>query len=132
MEAIQTYPKMNETIKDLLRRSEEPMQHYILTRIEELEQQLAEEKKAAKVRWTSAAQRKPDAERRELIRNSPPGAYLYPCLVTRRSEQVEGRIYVAKHYYDGEEFLNNGEEVCTEFIIAWAPLPEPAEEGQDD
>lgn len=38
---IHTYPQMNETIKDLLRRSEEPMQLYILTRIEELEQENA-------------------------------------------------------------------------------------------
>lgn len=34
---IHTYPAMNETIKDLLRRSPEPMQQYILARIEELE-----------------------------------------------------------------------------------------------
>ena len=40
MEAVHTYHKMNETIKDLLRRSEEPMQQYILTRIEELEKAL--------------------------------------------------------------------------------------------
>lgn len=36
---ITTYPKMNETIKDLLRRSDKPMDQYILARIEELEQQ---------------------------------------------------------------------------------------------
>ena len=39
---IKTYPEMNKTIKDLLRRSEEPMNLYILARIEELEKQLAE------------------------------------------------------------------------------------------
>lgn len=39
-EKIHTYPEMNETIKDLLRRSEEPMNQYILARIEELEAQL--------------------------------------------------------------------------------------------
>ena len=38
---IKTYPEMNETIKDLLRRSEEPMSLYILARIEELEKLLA-------------------------------------------------------------------------------------------
>lgn len=38
---IKTYPEMNETIKDLLRRSEEPMNLYIVARIEELEKQLA-------------------------------------------------------------------------------------------
>lgn len=37
---IHTYPEMNETIKDLLRRSEEPMNLYILARIEELEAQV--------------------------------------------------------------------------------------------
>lgn len=39
-EKIHTYPAMNETIKDLLRRNEEPMNLYILARIEELEAQL--------------------------------------------------------------------------------------------
>ena len=34
---IKTYPEMNETIKDLLRRSEEPMNLYTLARIQELE-----------------------------------------------------------------------------------------------
>lgn len=37
---IHTYPEMNETLKDLLRRSEEPMNQYILARIEELETKL--------------------------------------------------------------------------------------------
>lgn len=39
--AIHTYPETNETIKDLLRRSEEPVNLYIVARIEELERQLA-------------------------------------------------------------------------------------------
>jgi len=34
---------MNEFIKDLLRRSDEPMNQYILARIEELEAQVAKE-----------------------------------------------------------------------------------------
>lgn len=38
---IKTYPEMNETVKDLLRRSEEPMNLYIAARLEELEGQLA-------------------------------------------------------------------------------------------
>lgn len=42
MSQIKTYPEMNETIKDLLLRSEEPMQLYILTRIEELEKQVSD------------------------------------------------------------------------------------------
>ena len=42
MVEIKTYPEMNETIKDLLRHSDEPMNLYILARIEELEKQLAE------------------------------------------------------------------------------------------
>lgn len=37
--ALKTYQEMNETIKDLLRRIEEPMSLYILARIEELERQ---------------------------------------------------------------------------------------------
>lgn len=42
MSQIKTYPEMNETIKDLLRRSEEPMQLYILAWIEELEKQVSD------------------------------------------------------------------------------------------
>ena len=42
MSQIKTYPETNETIKDLLRRSEDPMQLYILTRIEELEKQVSD------------------------------------------------------------------------------------------
>ncbi len=38
---IHTYPQMNETVKDLMRRSEEPMHLYIAARLEELEAQLA-------------------------------------------------------------------------------------------
>ena len=38
---IKTYPEMNETIKDLLRHSEEPMNLYALARIEQLEKLLA-------------------------------------------------------------------------------------------
>lgn len=41
-ESIHTYPEMNETVKDLLRRSEEPMNLYILARIQELERMNAE------------------------------------------------------------------------------------------
>lgn len=41
-EEVHTYPQMNETIKDLLRRSAEPMNLYILARIEELEKINAE------------------------------------------------------------------------------------------
>lgn len=39
---MKTYPKMNETVKDLLRRSNEPMSLYILARLEELENQVQE------------------------------------------------------------------------------------------
>lgn len=42
MSQIKTYPEMNETIKDLLSRSDEPMQLYILARIEELEKQVSD------------------------------------------------------------------------------------------
>ena len=39
---MKTYPEMNETVKDLLRRSNEPMSLYILARLEELENQVQE------------------------------------------------------------------------------------------
>lgn len=47
MNGVRTYPKMNETIKDLLRDSEEPMMQYALARIEELEAEVAAYKEAA-------------------------------------------------------------------------------------
>lgn len=37
MADIKTYYKMNETVKDLLRRNDDPMHQYILARLEELE-----------------------------------------------------------------------------------------------
>lgn len=39
---ILTYDEMNKLIKDLLRASREPMNLYVVARIEELEEQLAE------------------------------------------------------------------------------------------
>lgn len=39
MSEINLYPEMNQTIKDLLKLSEEPMKMYILARIEQLEQE---------------------------------------------------------------------------------------------
>lgn len=39
---IKTYPEMNEIIKNLLRLSDEPMNLYILARIEELEKQVSD------------------------------------------------------------------------------------------
>lgn len=56
MEAVHTYHKMNETIKDLLRRSEEPMQQYILTRIEELEKALLDAETQHRTEYCEAAQ----------------------------------------------------------------------------
>lgn len=35
--SVNLYPEMNRMIKDLLRRSDEPMNQYILARIEQLE-----------------------------------------------------------------------------------------------
>ena len=82
-------------------------------------------------RWIPCSERLPSKEeRKEWIDKHLDGiGYLYPCLVTRYSsvnpDRTEYNPYVAKHYFDGEDFLNNGEDVCTEYVIAWMPLPEP-------
>ena len=80
--------------------------------------------------WIPVSERLPSKEeRKEWIDNNLDGiGYLYPCLVTRYSsinpDRTKNNPYVAKHYFDGEDFLNAGEEVCSEYIIAWMPLPE--------
>jgi len=88
--------------------------------------------------WTPVTERLPSKEeRKEWIDKNLGGiGCLYPCLVTRYSsinpDRTKNNPYVAKHYFDGEDFLNNGEEVCSKYIIAWMPLPEPYEEKRDE
>ena len=85
--------------------------------------------------WIPVSERLPSKEeRKEWIDNNLDGiGYLYPCLVTRYSsinpDRTKNNPYVAKHYFDGEDFLNAGEEVCSEYIIAWMPLPDPPKGG---
>ena len=87
--------------------------------------------------WIPCSERLPsEEERKEWIDNNLDGiGYLYPCLVTRYSsinpDRTKNNPYVAKHYYDGEDFVNCGEEVCSEYILAWMPLPKPWK-GADD
>ena len=89
-----------------------------------------------KQRWIPCSERLPSKEeRKEWIDKNLGGiGYLYPCLVTRYSsinpDRTKNNPYVAKHYFDGEDFLNAGEEVRSEYIIAWMPLPEPYQEGE--
>lgn len=86
--------------------------------------------------WIPCSERMPSKEeRKEWIDKNLGGiGYLYPCLVTRYSsinpDRTKYNPYVAKHYFDGEDFLNTGEEVCSEYIIAWMPLPKPYKEGE--
>ena len=85
----------------------------------------------AQPQWIPCSERLPSKEeRKEWIDNNLDGiGYLYPCLVTRYSsinpDRTENNPYVAKHYFDGDDFLNAGEEVCSEYVIAWMPLPKP-------
>ena len=87
--------------------------------------------------WIPCSERLPsEEERKEWIDNNLDGiGNLYPCLVTRYSsinpDRTKNNPYVAKHYFDGEDFVNCGEEVCSEYILAWMPLPKPWK-GADD
>ena len=89
-------------------------------------------------KWIPVSERLPSKEeRKEWINKHLDGiGYLYPCLVTRYSsinpDRKKNNPYVAKHYYDGEDFVNNGEEVCSEYVVAWMPLPEPFREGESE
>lgn len=97
--------------------------------IEHLEQMPSADRPQGK--WIPCSERLPsEEERKEWIDNNLDGiGYLYPCLVTRYSsinpDRTKNNPYVAKHYFDGEDFVNCGEEVCSEYILAWMPLPEP-------
>ena len=84
-------------------------------------------------KWVPVSERLPDKEFKKGRENGTV-FNLYPCLVTRyatHSPVNPERLYVAKHYYDGNNFLNNGEQVCTEAVIAWMPMlmPEPYNNG---
>lgn len=88
--------------------------------------------------WIPCSERLPsEEERKEWIDNNLDGiGNLYPCLVTRYSsinpDRTKNNPYVAKHYFDGEDFVNCGEEVCSEYILAWMPLPKPWKGADDD
>lgn len=100
-------------------------------RLEEALDLAIESLKQSQPQWIPCSERLPSKEEcKEWIDNNLDGiGYLYPCLVTRYSsinpDRTKNNPYVAKHYFDGEDFLNAGEEVCSEYIIAWMPLPEP-------
>lgn len=100
MKAVQTYPKMNETIKDLLRRSEEPMHQYILTRIEELEKALL------------------DAETQHRTEYCEEGEYDCAKLgKTRKASKLEGQLRakrILKRLHEAE-----GCEVFDEYGKGW-------------
>lgn len=66
-ENIHTYPKMNEVIKDLLRRSDEPMNRYILALIEELEKRVEELASRDKSKWIGTEDRMPNPGQEVLL-----------------------------------------------------------------
>ena len=85
-------------------------------------------------RWIPCSKRMPDKEFEEGVEKGTV-MDLYPCLVTRYATHSlvnPKRLYVAKHYYDGDDFVNNGQQECTESVVAWMPLPEPYRGGDAD
>lgn len=114
MEQIKTYPEMNETIKDLLRRSEEPMNLYILARIEELERQAS-----LAPAWISVEDALPATDEKlvlVIVNGKPRGNITLTaaqCLATYYPE--EG--WVIEEY---PEWENPG-------VTHWMQLPEPPE-----
>ena len=109
----------------------------IIIHCESEEEQAAVIAKLKSMYWIPVSERLPSKEEcKEWIDNNLGGVgHLYPCLVTRYSsinpDRTKNNPYVAKHYYDGEDFVNNGEEVCSEYIVAWMPLPEPYKGGEE-
>ena len=105
-------------------------EQHMVTYINALENRI-KELEANKPVWIPCSERLPsEGERKEWIDNNLDGiGNLYPCLVTRYSsinpDRTKNNPYVAKHYFDGEDFVNCGEEVCSEYILAWMPLPKP-------
>lgn len=106
-------------------RKEDPKPAYIVSPSDVIEQL-----PSAQPHWIPCSERLPSKEEcKEWIDNNFDGiGYLYPCLVTRYSsfdsDRAKNNPYVAKHYFDGEDFVNAGEEVCSEYIVAWMPLPD--------
>ena len=117
-------------------KADTPLNEVYREHVDALDLAISALEKQEQERWIPVTERLPSKEeRREWIDKNLGGVgYLYPCLVTRYSsinpDRTKNNPYVAKHYFDGEDFLNAGEEVCSEYIIAWMPLPEPYQEGE--
>lgn len=83
-------------------------------------------------RWIPCGERLPEYEYKQGRKNGT--VYdLYPCLVTRYASHSPinpKRIYVAKHYFDGEIFVNNAGDDRHADVLAWMPLPEPYKVGR--
>lgn len=99
--ALKTYQEMNETIKDLLRRIEEPMSLYILARIEELERQASRAPA-----WISVKDRLPEE--------------FAPVIVCRKGGKVESGMLDVNGWWKvyGTRTKN---------VTHWMPMPEPPE-----
>ena len=104
---IKTYPEMNETIKDLLRRSEEPMNLYALARIEEMEKQVSDLTPPPNDPLTLEQLREMDGEPVwvvELNGYPPHWGLVYWCQKNKRNI-----VYVT---------ISNGASICAEAFIA--------------
>lgn len=114
MEQIKTYPEMNETIKDLLRRSEEPMNLYILARIEELERQASRAPA-----WISVEDALPIDDKNQVlvIVNGKP----------RENITLHAAQELAAYYPEEGWVIEEYPEWENPGVTHWTKLPEPPE-----
>lgn len=121
-EEIHTYPKMDEVIKDLLRRSDEPMNRYILARIEELEKWVEQLSSGKKSGWISVEDRLPESPGGEWICEvviaCEEGGNVSPMIYERtRRGGTRGKKIERWKYIWGK--------VAGVKVTHWMPLPEP-------
>jgi len=74
--------------------------------------------------WIPVSKRLPIKELEERVERVGKNVVL-PCFVTMYRT-------VQKRYFDGKDFTDTYGDVCTDWVKAWMPLPEPYKEGEEN